>query len=325
MNPGISCRICGSSKLGFLWKGKDRFYHLPGSFDLYRCEKCGLVFIHPFLSDAEIAGFYPQDYYSYGSSDANSKPQPAPGSKIFYYLKHPLKAANALIYSKLLRQNADIAIAPGSAVLDVGCGDGQYLQKKRAEGHRLFGVDISSAALERLKKLLPEATVHCGPLWDAHFPAAYFDLIHLSHVVEHVAPIEQLASEIQRLLKPAGRAVIKVPNSASLTFRLFGPLWIHLDTPRHVYVFSKKNMRRFLEQRGFLVESCRTTENSFSILGGLIYLFNALSGGRKRIDNTNVFWDSEIMKLLLSPYCMIVNAFGCGDTMEFVIKRNATP
>ena len=318
---GPVCKICGDQESRFLWKGKDRFYHLDGVFNLFRCRRCGLIFVYPFLSDVELVKYYPQNYYSYKSFKRVSAPPDRKEPKAVYYLKHPLKAANAMIYSKLLGQNADVAVPAGGEVLDVGCGDGRFLLEKRNNGYRISGVDISESALSRLKSEAPEAVIYCGNLWDAKFPIEHFDLIHLSHVVEHVVHIDKLVSEIRRILKPGGRVAIQIPNAASLTFLLFGPLWIHLDVPRHVYVFSKKNLRRFFEDHSFYVEKVRTLENSFSVLGCLIYVWNALFGSRKRIDDTRKFWDSEVMKLLLAPYALAVNIAGVGDTMEFILTK----
>lgn len=315
------CNICGGREHRFLWKGKDRFYHLEGSFNLFRCEGCGLIFVHPFLSDEALAKYYPQNYYSYEAAAPAGSGAARNGSKTAYYLRHPFKAANAIVYSKLLKQNARVSLPAGSEVLEIGCGDGAFLIGMRQQGCRVWGVDISEAALGRLKKAAPDTTAYCGNVWNAGFPAKHFDLIHLSHVVEHVPDIRSLAAELVRILKPGGQVSVQVPNSASLTPKLFGPIWIHQDTPRHVYVFSRKNLARFFQDKGLHVLKSRTLENSFSILGSFVYLWNEMTGAKLRIDRTQKFWDSEILKLLLAPYCVLVNAFGIGDTMEFILTR----
>lgn len=314
------CRICGTTEFKPLWKGIDRFYFHRGEFDLYECRGCGLIFVYPFMTDEALGEYYPKDYYSY--ENAETAPEKTPRSSSWgRRLRHPLRSLNALIYSRLLGQNADITLPAGSTVLDVGCGDGSYLLKKKGEGCRCFGVDISEDALKRLKARDPQAVTFCGPLWKAGFAVGSFDMVRLSHTLEHIPDIELLAEEALRLLKPAGFLSVQVPNSASLSFAIFRKYWVHLDTPRHVYVFSMKNLRKFFESRGFEVVRTRTLENSFSILASLLYVFNAAFKKKIRVDRAKTWWDSEILKLLLAPYSILVNALNLGDTMEFILKK----
>lgn len=321
MTAKTNCAICGKSDARFLWKGVDYFYQLPGEFDLRKCLACGLIFIDPPPPEDVLSKYYPKDYYSYetGGLDASQ----APTSKTAYYFRHPLKALNALFYSKILRQNVNLDVSPGSSVLDIGCGDGRYLRGQKNEGCRVFGVDLSSEALARLKNHLPDANVYCGHVWDAGFAEASFDLIRLDNVMEHITDIAKLTAELRRLVHPNGRILIRVPNSDSLTFLLFARRWIHLDTPRHVYVFSKKNLRKFLDGYGFSIESHRTLENSFSVLGSLIYLYNSIFLQHLRIDKTRFFWDSELLKILLFPYTFFTNFFQKGDVVEFILKKES--
>jgi len=313
-----TCKICGGRDLRFLFKNRDRMHHLPGEFDFYRCRSCGLVVYEPLLGNTELAGYYPKDYYSYEAAEKGGK-----GGRRSrgYYLQHPFRAANALFYSKILGQNRDAFFRPGEKVLDVGCGDGSYLLQPNKKDCALYGVDIDADALNRLKA--SGVSVYCGNLWEAGFSEGFFDHIHLSHVAEHVPEADRLMSEVGHILRADGRARLQIPNTASLTRILFGPFWIHWDAPRHIYGFSKHNFARLCRVSGLEIESSRTLENSFSILGSFFYLFNRMSGKKLKLGRGASFWDNEILKILLFPYCFLVNLFGAGDTVEFVLKRTA--
>ena len=237
MITNMECKVCGGKEFIFKLKGRDRLHHLQGEFDIYRCKRCGLLFVYPFLDEAALKKYYPKDYYSYSDAQKNENGVAVTG-KLAYYLKHPLKAANALLYSKILRQNKDVALSSGQAVLDVGCGDGKYLLEKMKSGCRCYGVDISREALRRLKEKASDIETYCGDLWDAKFPSEAFDLVNLSHVLEHVQDIDRLLLEVRRILKKDGLLKVQVPNAASLTSELYGRYWIGWDTPRHLYVFS---------------------------------------------------------------------------------------
>ncbi len=319
--PETACKICGKNEFSFLFKNRDRMHHLAGEFDFYRCRECGLAVYRPALDEKKLGAYYPNDYYSYEASETAGGAGPRGKG---YYLRHPFRGANALFYSKILGQNRDASFRPGQSVLDVGCGDGRYLLEENKKGCRLTGVDIDGNALERLKKKNPEARAFCGDLWEACFEAASFDHIHLSHVVEHVAAADRLLAEAARLLKPGGEIRLQIPNTASLTRRVFGRFWIHWDAPRHIYGFSRKNFSALSAAAGLETASSRTLENSFSVLGSLFYVYQAITGAKLKLGAAAGFWDCEVLKLLLFPYCFAVNVFGAGDTVEFILKKRST-
>src|SRR5262249_43616644 len=69
-------------------------------------------------------------------------------------------------------------------------------------------------------------------------------------VLEHVhSPSAELARTAS-LLRPGGLVAINVPNWHSLERRLFGPNWLGLDPPRHLYVFTRPTLTALLERAG---------------------------------------------------------------------------
>ncbi len=320
-NLNAGCKICGGSRFRFLYEGKDRLHFLEGEFRLYRCEDCGLIFIHPFLNQQDLARYYPEDYYSYSDSEKLNDEASVTRNKLIFYLKHPIRAANCILYSKILKHNRNLPCSAGQNILDIGCGDGRFLLEKKASGCRCFGVDISSQALQKLCLKEPQIITHCGNLWDAGFQNDFFDGINICNVMEHVYELDQLLIEARRLLKKSGRLRILVPNSTSLTYALFGRFWLALDVPRHVYVFSTANLKRLFERHGFEIVNYRTPENSYDVLGSIIYIFNSLFGKKYLMSRLSHVWDSEWLKLIFFPYAFFVNIFKIGDTVEFILKK----
>jgi SAM-dependent methyltransferase len=312
-----NCLICGSTKIDRLVEGQDRNHFIEGRFELDRCGACGFIFLNPTPEPAALARYYPNDYYSYRSDD---RPAPAPKnqSRAAFYLRHPIRAANALFYSKILGQNKDLPVRPGLRFLDVGCGDGAYLKTRLREGCECYGVDIGGEALTRLKVSHPEIQTHCGDLWEAKWPKKSFDIVNVCHVLEHVPDPDRLLSEIRRILKPGGLLKVQLPNADSATRILFGRFWQGYETPRHLWVFAPRNLTPLFERNGLRVLRSRTLENSFSVLSSLIHVWNGLAGQKKSLEGTQRIWDSEILKLLTVPYALIVNAFGKGDCLEFI-------
>lgn len=97
----------------------------------------------------------------------------------------------------------------GLRVLDVGCGTGRYLRLFAAEGCAVTGVDANPAIVEGNRKA---GHLCVAPDDLAHLPAA-FDLIIMSHVIEHFAPLDLLNFMDGYLdrLRTGGHLVIATP------------------------------------------------------------------------------------------------------------------
>ena len=53
--------------------------------------------------------------------------------------------------------------------------------------------------------------------------------------------------------------VIVTPNTKSMLYRLFGYSWMHLDPPRHLYLYTAQNLNRLVIDAGFDVKSIHTS------------------------------------------------------------------
>jgi SAM-dependent methyltransferase len=136
---------------------------------------------------------------------------------------------------------------PGAKLLDVGCGDGDHLDRMRELGWNVFGVETDgAAAAAAIKRGLP---VHIGEL--ASLPnTENFDVVTVRHVVEHVLDPANLLHECRRVLKPGGTLVVMTPNAASVGHALLRKSWLPLDPPRHIYLFTRRTLRLTLDRSG---------------------------------------------------------------------------
>ena len=74
----------------------------------------------------------------------------------------------------------------GSAVLDVGCGNGRPSLATIAERQRATAIDISAVQADRARRSVPAATVLHGDVLEAAFPDSSFDAIVSFYAVEHM-------------------------------------------------------------------------------------------------------------------------------------------
>jgi hypothetical protein len=92
--------------------------------------------------------------------------------------------------------------------------------------------------------------VRFGSLEQQKFPAESFDVVTMSHVIEHVPEPIQTLSECARILRPGGKLFLWTPNSSSLGCRVFGKHWRGLEPPRHLHLFSPRSMKSLLNKAG---------------------------------------------------------------------------
>jgi SAM-dependent methyltransferase len=149
------------------------------------------------------------------------------------------------------------------AVVDVGCGTGDFLRAAAERGWRVFGTELGDAHA-RVEDSI-EVRVSLGELGDL----APFDTITFWHSLEHV---RDPATEIRRahgLLGEEGRLIVAVPDTGGLQARVFGPSFFHLDVPRHLYHFDRRSLSRLLEREGFVVEHLAHQELEYDLFGWL--------------------------------------------------------
>jgi SAM-dependent methyltransferase len=99
---------------------------------------------------------------------------------------------------------------PGLRVLDIGSGDGSFAQQVRqCEVHVLDG---NAETVRQLRTAFDFAHEHRLPA-PLPFDDVFFDVIHCSHLVEHLEPqdVYSLLEEIDRCLKPGGVFVVSAP------------------------------------------------------------------------------------------------------------------
>ena len=100
----------------------------------------------------------------------------------------------------------------GQRVLDVGCGNGDYLAELRRRGVDAVGVDLSIGMLQAA----PTNRLINADATALAVRTASFDVVLAPHMLYHVGDIEQAAAELRRVTAPGG-CCIAVTNGADHT------------------------------------------------------------------------------------------------------------
>ena len=84
-----------------------------------------------------------------------------------------------------------------------------------------------------------------------------FDAITMWHVLEHVHSLNEYAQQLCKLLAPAGKLFIALPNYKSHDAGYYGPAWAAYDVPRHLYHFSPKSMAELMKRHGLIIKKIK--------------------------------------------------------------------
>lgn len=236
---------------------------------MYRCGSCGCGYLDPCPDKATIGLAY-SSYYTHGSQQRaapirriglartllhdwlngylNSRyglsRRPAnTGGRLLLPLLPPIRTA-ADAYCRHLRRPP-----PGGFLLDLGCGNGEFLSLAQEMGWRAEGVDFDEQAVRAARDA--GFQVHHGGIEVFEGVEERYDVITLNHVIEHVHDPVELLGRVHSLLKPGGVLWIETPNVESLGHRIYGPHWRGLEPPRHLVLFSSASLRSALQRTGF--------------------------------------------------------------------------
>jgi ubiquinone/menaquinone biosynthesis C-methylase UbiE len=100
----------------------------------------------------------------------------------------------------------EMRVAPGSSVLDLGCGCGVPVARRLARSYEVTGVDLSPVQIARARELVPGATFVCADMTTLQIPDESFGAITCLYALIHLPLAEQpaLLREIRRWLLPGG-------------------------------------------------------------------------------------------------------------------------
>jgi len=251
------CVVCGSSQLTRL--SPYRYKHeMFSSCNLYQCQHCQFAFANPMPDDQSLEKYNA----SYFSNAHDGLPQDSV-SLAFHSAINKLRA----IY---VEQN--ISIDECTNVLEIGGGAGhfaKYWKSKRPQtDYYMIETDVNC------HKALQDLNIQFFAKVEELSEDMEFDLIVMSHVLEHTnSPFEFLSKMFSRL-KKGGAIFIEVPCND----------WkFKAEEEPHLLFFDKKPMEILLENVGFKQQSCHYYGENIDKLSSRSNLTNFLVKVRQKL------------------------------------------
>ena len=286
-----TCLLCGSRKL----KSLDGYE----KHDLLKCSDCSFVFMRRIPTQEEL-----YDHYS-----------------VYAYEKEKeISLATKLSYFKLLNKFGKYR--KSNKILDVGCGEGWFLELAKERCWEIYGTEFSARAIEICEG--KGIKIYKGVLNPENMEETNFDIIISSETLEHINNPRQECSNIYKLLRKGGLFYITTPNFNSYLRLIQKEKYSIIEYPEHLSYYSKKTLDKLLQQSGFYKLKLMTTGISLAkhrIEFENSSLHNVKSKStderlRKRIAG------SLILQIIKSLVNVFLTFLGIGMTLKaFYIKK----
>jgi SAM-dependent methyltransferase len=218
---GFRC-WCGHLDSRTLWQGR---YNRSGAVDfpytVIRCVNCGQVRTDP----CPAGGATKSLYQGYGRRRIE---------------------IDAEVRRWFVGRLADLGrfSSPPSRVLDVGCSTGTFVSMLAEAGYRAEGLEIDEFSVRHARESGLE--VRAGDLESAALEPDRYDVVVMSHTLEHLPNPCGAIRVISRILNPGGVLLVYVPNFRSLAARVLLNGWGYLSPHEHIWHFSFASLRRLV-------------------------------------------------------------------------------
>lgn len=228
----IECPICFQKKFSVKYT--------INNYQIVQCDNCKLVMLNQKLKFEEVVDLYKNNYFN---GNAN-------GSGYFNYntMEKSLRKNFRKRVKKIIAQTGR-----NISLLDVGAGQGFFVDECLKEGIKAEGLEISKEALIYTEKEL-KIKMYAGTIEDFK-PSKKYDVITLWDVIEHVYEPNRFLKIINESLKDNGFIFLSTGDIDSFVAKISGSAWHLFNLPEHAYFYSKKTINKLLNKNDFRVLS----------------------------------------------------------------------
>jgi 2-polyprenyl-3-methyl-5-hydroxy-6-metoxy-1,4-benzoquinol methylase len=204
------------------------------------CRRCAVHRLYDRVAEQRLDLLYGRGYYA--TADPSS-------SELEQQLRNPTFGhRRARLDAFLARRERRI--------LELGCGDGNFLAVLRRHDWHVYGQEFSPEAAALVGRR-HGISMFTGNLTGVS-PVRLFPVVSAYHVLEHVYHPAIWVQSVRALLEPGGLLHLQVPNGASLARLVTGRMWAGFVFPEHVYFYTPATLGSLLERSGFSVLTATT-------------------------------------------------------------------
>lgn len=263
------CPVCKNNinNIDFLAR-QDNEATMPDLWKMKKCRNCKSIWLSSRPDEKSLSLAY-QDYYTH-KAESNDTPKNASSSlalrmingyincrfgmhrkptlnfgSIFFSLIEPWRLKLDYYGRHLTKSLID---KPGE-LLDIGCGNGAFLARAADMGWKVHGCEIDPKAVLTCRSI--GLDVIQGDALHPSLDHRSFDVISISHVLEHVENQIELLQRAHELLRPGGWIWLALPNPQSIGLHVFGSSWNALHPPYHLIIPSQSILINWMETSGF--------------------------------------------------------------------------
>ncbi len=253
--PVAQCPVCGSV---------DHAAWLDAlGFELVRCATCSHRYAREVLAIEELG----DGYYNEQEASLESRTDFAKRQRFEEYLR----------LVPALRQ-------PGR-VFDVGCNAGELLALFQERGWEVAGVEMSPGPAAFASRRLG-VDIHRGTIEAFELDGPGFDLVTLSHVLEHLHDPRGVLARLVELVRPGGGLLVEVPNAEDVLLEAFGGFYRPLCPGDHVSFFDRQSLATVIAASGWHLDEIASPLHARDVFyGSLMSTVDALrTRGGRRLD-----------------------------------------
>ncbi len=224
------CPECGGESLENYYSKREGFIFV----NLKKCSNCNFVLQSPRLSDVALENYYKKSYRLMRPSD-NMQHQ---------FEREKRKGRNySEIISRYFKDYKNLNI------LEIGSARGGILQFFKEKGAVVQGLEWDEGCREFANKIGVKTNIHFEELENKKF-----DLVILSHVLEHVHSYFDLLKKIDKHLNESGRVFISVPGRENFDRSV---------QLAHLYYFEEASLNKICKR---VWENCLYSDSKINVL-----------------------------------------------------------
>jgi len=274
--PTFFCPVCRCKEYVIVCREVPDFrFRVDGVWSSARCLNCNVIYLVAPLDDSK-SPCPPPVYSQHSTPDVTPLQGKGLSGKMKEYIRksilkkhgYNIEKGNCFL-GKLLQFFPQIVLKaqwgqiifpsamPHGRLLDIGCGNGRFLNIMGKLGWLIYGVepDPESALIAQTTS----GALIYPSLDEIKALPFQFDIITMNHVLEHIQNPREVLNACWLLLKPAGKIAISTPNWGSLCRKVFNKYWYGLDAPRHKILYECGTLKTLLQESGFSEHIISTT------------------------------------------------------------------